>query len=250
MLIAKTELEWRYTPANFFEAPYHRQIDDYSLVADAGKVLVTLTMSSDSIDAGLQSRITKDLERLFRLRQLLVHRPFELDKSPTLYQHGTGRKRSISVALSGAEFLSVVGQADFLIHDASGEFVKDTKSERITEDTKFIESVLPKLASSATLNALLHSYNGAVADPANELVHLYEIRERLVQHYGKHAKVRRNLQISDKDWNRLNYLANVAPLKEGRHRGKHSELRNATAAELDEARKIARCLIEEFANQL
>ena len=38
--------------------------------------------------------------------------------------------------------------------------------------------------SSATLNTLLKSYNAAVSDLANELVHLYEIRDAVRKHYS------------------------------------------------------------------
>jgi hypothetical protein len=97
----------------------------------------------------------------------------------------------------------------------------------------------------------LNSYKAAVDDPANELVHLYEIRDALAGHYGGDAAARAKLGISEKEWKRLGILANDAPLKEGRHRGRHSKkLRHATAAELDEARKIARGWITAFADQL
>jgi SAM-dependent methyltransferase len=118
------------------------------------------------------------------------------------------------------------------------------------EHTKFINSVMPKLASSPTLNALLESYNAAVSAPANELVHLYEIRDALATRYGGEDEALRNLQFAEKDWKQLGYLANKAPLKEGRHGGWHLKLRHASADELDEARRIARHLIEAFANQL
>ncbi len=128
--------------------------------------------------------------------------------------------------------------------------MQDTKSERITEHTKFIDSVVSKIASSETLNALLESYKAAVADPTSELVRLNEIRDALAKHYGGDAEARRKLRITERDWKQLGTLANNAPLKEGRHRGRHSKLRHATRAELDEARRIARCLIEAFANEL
>jgi len=154
------------------------------------------------------------------------------------------------VAAIASEHLSTSNNPDVVIHNASGKRVQDSKSKRIAEHTKFIDSVAPKLASSATLNTLLQSYNAAVADPANELVHLYEIRDTLAKHYGTQTKARRKLGITDKDWKRLGYLANEAPLNEGRHRGRHSNLRNATAAELDDARSTARQLIACFANQV
>jgi hypothetical protein len=79
---------------------------------------------------------------------------------------------------------------------------------------------------------------------------LHEIRDALAKHYGGDAEARQKLRITEKDWKRLGTLANTAPLKEGRHRGKHSELRHVTAAELDQARKIIRCWIKAFTNQL
>jgi hypothetical protein len=142
------------------------------------------------------------------------------------------------------------GNLDSVLSDASGAAVRDAKSERIADHTKFIESLIPKLARSPHLMALLQSYQAAVDDPANELVHLYEIRDALKKHYNKDDETRRRLGISPKDWRRFGYLANDAPLKEGRHRGKHSNLRHATAAELDEARKISREWIEAFAKQV
>ncbi len=247
MATEKTELEWPYSPADFFEAPYRRQTDDYALVADNGMVRVTLSVPSDPIDAELQSRITKAIEGLFRIRQLQVHRSFALE-SARLHQHRTGGTSLIVMSPFEAT-LRPSGNLDSVQNDASGAVVRDTKSERIADDTKFIDSMTPKLAHSPQLMALLQSYKAAVEDPANELVHLYEIRDALSEHYGGDAEARQKLRITKTDWSRLGELANDAPLKEGRHRGGHPELRHATAAQLGEARKIARCLIEEFANQ-
>jgi len=94
------------------------------------------------------------------------------------------------------------------------------------------------------------SYNAAVSHPANELVRLFEIREKLSEHYGGDDEMRKRLRISTKDWTRFGTLTNDAPLKEGRHCGKHSNLRHATAVELDDARNIARGWIKAFADQL
>ncbi|PYJ44809.1 MAG: hypothetical protein DME85_14350 [Verrucomicrobia bacterium] len=187
MATTKTELNWQYSPPDFFEAQYRSQTDDYTLVADGGTVLVTLLTLSDPIDAGLHKRITQDVERVFRLQQVSVHRPFTLNAA-SVYQHHSDGTKAISVSAQGGEVLCAVGKGDFNIRNASGAIVQDTKAEGIAAHTEFIDSLIPKLARSA--------------------------------------------------------------MKEGRHRGRHSELRHATVDELDEARKIARRLIEAFANQL
>ena len=243
----RTELQWTYTPTDFFEVPYRRETDDYALVADGGIVRVTLRKPCDPIDAELQSRITKEVEGLFRLRQLQVQHPLQLKRGNVYHSRSDGTK-SILTGCDNA--LSFRTRLDTVHQHASGEVAHDSRAERIEENTKFIESLIPKLAGSETLNALLESYNEAVSDPKNELVHLYEIRDALSTHHGGDAEARQKLQIAEGEWKRLGYLANKAPLKEGRHRGEHSELRHATPAELNEARKIARSLIEAFANQL
>jgi hypothetical protein len=210
---------------------------------------ITLRTPRDAIDADLQNRITEEVEGVFRLWQLLVHRPFKVDAVSVRQRHSDGT-RSISVSAAGGELVSLVDQCDFVVHDASGAVVQDTNAQRIKQQTDFIDAVVPKLPNSPTLSALLASYNTAVDDGANELMHLYEIRDALAKHYGGDREARKKLRISKKEWKRLGILANTAPLKEGRHRGKHSALRRATAAELDEARKIVRGWIKAFAGQL
>jgi hypothetical protein len=249
MTTEKTELKFPYSPADFFEAQYRRATDEYVLVAVGGVVRITLSAPSDPIDARLQNRITKEVEGLLRVRQLLTHRPFHLNDA-SVYQHHSDGTKSISLCAAAGEFLSAVGQCDFVVRNASGAVVQDSKAERIEEHADFVDAVLPKVANSPILTALLASYNSAVNDPANELVHLYEIRDALRKHYGTDAETRRKLGITQKEWKRLGYLANDAPLNEGRHRGRHTNLRHVNAGELDEARKIARGLILSFANQV
>src|SRR5437016_2060775 len=205
MPIVKTELEGPYRPADFFEAPYHWQTDDYTLGANAGTVLVTLATPSDPIDAELQTQITKKVEGLFFARQLLVHRTFELESLRVCQRRSDGGKeRSLSftakLSLTAAfDYLSVSEQPNAIIHNASGTVLQDSKSKRITEHTKFIDSIISKLSSSETLDALLESYNAAVSDPAKELAHLYDIRDALIKHYGKADEARRRLGISVED---------------------------------------------------
>jgi len=131
------------------------------------------------------------------------------------------------------------GQVDFLLKDAEGNVVRDSKAERIAEHISLLDELAPKVPHSATLRSLLESYSQSIDDPNNELVHLYEVRDALSHHYGNEQAARNALAISKTEWQRLGILANVEPLKEGRHRGKHSHVkRQATSSELDEARSF------------
>lgn len=101
--------------------------------------------------------------------------------------------------------------------------------------------------SDATVAFLLISYNNSVNDPANELVHLYDIRDALKSRFGYWKKACTALGITQREWNRLGNIANDAPLKQGRHRGKNAEhLRDATGSELIDARNIAKNMIEGY----
>jgi hypothetical protein len=141
-----------------------------------------------------------------------------------------------------------VGQPDILTRDAASNVLRDTRAERIAGHNAMLDSIAPKLARSLLLRAMLDSYSHSIDDPANELVHLYEVRDALVAHFGDEQSARAALDISRAQWERLGVLANVEPLEQSRHRGKHRGLRDATAAELEEARSIVRKWIVAVAN--
>jgi hypothetical protein len=75
-------------------------------------------------------------------------------------------------------------------------------------------------AKDAVLASLLRGYHAAVRDPDNELVHLFEIREALTTRFEGETEARSVLGISSRSRSRFGRLANVEPLRQGRHRGK------------------------------
>jgi hypothetical protein len=92
---------------------------------------------------------------------------------------------------------------------------------------------------------MLRSFNNAINDANNELVHLYEIRDALAKKYGGEDGTRKVLRITSAQWSRLGELYNDPSIRQGRHRGKASHpLRDATEAELTEARGLAAAMIE------
>jgi hypothetical protein len=137
---------------------------------------------------------------------------------------------------------------DIRITDSIGAIVHDTKAARILEDTLILRTIALKASTSPTLGRMLESYGRSIEDPANALVHLYEIRDAVSAHLGGDIAARTRLKISLVDWKTLGRLANDEPIAEGRHRGKNESLRTATAKEIAEARTIGRRLIELFAD--
>jgi hypothetical protein len=64
---------------------------------------------------------------------------------------------------------------------------------------------------------------------------------------GSEKTAGNKLGVTTASWRLLRRLANDAPLKQGRHRGKMAGLlRHATAGELNEAREVAAFLINSY----
>lgn len=126
--------------------------------------------------------------------------------------------------------------------------IADTRAARIASETAFLDAFASAVDKEPLLRSLLESYSRAVGDPANELVHLYEVRDALSKYYRGERNARSALEIVAGEWDRLGRLANAEPVDQSRHRGKHTGgPRPATAEELAEARAIVKSWIEKFA---
>jgi len=124
---------------------------------------------------------------------------------------------------------------------------RDYKRGRRDRERAFGDAIARVLPSDPLLRKMLLSHQGAVEDPADELVHLFEILEALKTRFRSDRKAQEALGIDEAKWGRFCALTNDRRLQQSRHRGQHlGELRKATAAELTEARKIARELIEAY----
>jgi hypothetical protein len=248
MVAERTELEWTYRPTDFFEVPYTEPNLDYSWSIDKGKAVATLQFVQEPVDPVVEDHVEGYLRSVFLVRKMQTRREFYLDERATIYQYNAAGNKVIVLRASAPAHLTIKGgQPDILITAADGTMVVDTKAERIS----MLSTVASKAAQSPSLRRMLQSYSQSVSDPENELVHLYEIRDALHEHYGNNTKAKTALGIAHQDWQRLGNLASNEPLLQGRHRGKHlAGLRSATASELEEARTLASNWIMAFVRTL
>jgi hypothetical protein len=223
----RTELEWKYQPDDFFEAPYRYSDSEYELSVEGGRVIATLCVPQDPVNEELDARIRGQVEDLLLTRQIQVRRLYDL-QGPRIYQHVEGR-RNVVIQVPAAAVVVSVGQPDFIIRDAAGNIVRDSRAERIAEHTQQLYFITSKLAQSPELREMMKSYSRSIEDPSNELLYLYEIRDALSKHYGGEGEARVALSISNAEWKRLGRLANEQPLEQGRHRGKHLVGRRAAS---------------------
>lgn len=243
----RTELEWSFAPADMFDARRVFPFPEGELVVDGGTAVYALKTACDPVPFELRNRIIEEVEQVFSVRRLITRRAFRLG-GPDIVQHQLGGGRSIAVSVTEAVAVASVGHVDIVITDASGQVTFDSKKQRIADESAVILDLAPKALHSPVLRAMLESYGRAVDDPANELVHLYEIRDAASKHYGGEGSARDALEITKKEWQELGRIANEEPIAEGRHRGKQLQgLRPATPQELALAREIARLIVEKFA---
>jgi len=134
--------------------------------------------------------------------------------------HPDGRK-DITIFPEPIVITVSVGEPDIIVKDKDGNVISDSRHERIQKKQKLAELAEKYRQKDSVVASVLRSYNEAVNDPDNELVHLYEIRDAIAKHLGGESAAQSVLGISGKQWSRLGRLANDEPLKQGRHRGKN-----------------------------
>ena len=246
MAIEKTIVEWAYEPSSYFEGSVIFPEKTYDITLENGLASAILSTPQDPVPGELLQAITERLEIIFMTRQLYVHKPFKL-KGFSISQIQLDGSKSVHVNISdGVTAKSFTSQADVISTDKDGNVIYDSRATRITEQFTQVESILKKIKNIGLIKSLLGSYGRAVSDPSDELVHLYEIREALTKELGDKDNAVRLLGISKRKWDRLGILANKEPLEQGRHRGKHEVRRAASQHEIQEARDIARELIESY----
>jgi hypothetical protein len=243
-------LEWKFSPPDYFETPIEISRDDYTLIIADGRAEARIDDTLYTSNPSMREALHGALNDRFLGVQLLTHKGFELSKPMMTRVHPDGR-RDASVEVEGVRVVATVQPVDFQIVDKGGNVATDSKRARIEKEKTLADLISTYRASDGILASVLRSYSAAVGDPANELVHLFEIREALSGKFGGEMATRSALRISSSAWSRLGQLSNNEPLRQGRHRGKTGgALRDATDAELSEARGIARAMIQAYVGHL
>jgi hypothetical protein len=238
-------LEWNFTPKDFFEDEIQIVRDDYVMIIKDGKVEVRIRPQVYDKEHKMRDSLHQSLNAMFLGVQLLTHKPYKLSKASICRIHPDGRK-DVAIFTNRCVMKMMSGKVDLVQKDKDGNIIIDSRRDRIEKKRELAQ--LAELYSSDIVAAsLLASYQAAVNDPENELVHLYEIRDALSKLFKGEAPARTALGLGASEWSRLGQLANTKPLKQGRHRGKSAgELRDATESELAEARIIARTFVEAY----
>ncbi|WP_169981109.1 hypothetical protein [Tautonia rosea] len=241
-------LEGSYTPGDYFEGPVSLRGAGYTLTIDDGSIVATIDLPDPHVGQALRPEIEQAIGRVFDAQQVMTCRPHERTRLGMTRHHPDGRK-DVWVLAESIIAITSVHPIDFRVTNAEGQITCDSRAERLDARRQFREQCV-RHAGDPTLSKLLASLTRSVDDPPNALVHLYEVRDALKDHFDGEQEARPRLGITRADWSYLGKISNDEPVREGRHRGLHCELRPASEDELERARSIARQMIRAYTDHL
>lgn len=237
-------IEWIYSPADFFEEPLQIRHEHCELTIQDGKIVAKVDLGYGDPRPTLRDQLHAELNNRFIGAQLISAKPFKLSLA-SIYNEKPNGGRNIFVEVEDLIcMVSVCG--DIRIVGKDGIVIGDTRTERIKRMRSLGDLAAKYGRTDEVAKKILQSYNNAIDDPDDMLVHLYEIRDALAKRFGGDKRAIRELKI-EREWECLGTLANTKPLRQGRHRGRMlSGLRDATRAELDEAMVAAQTMIVNY----
>ncbi|HEY1965283.1 MAG TPA: hypothetical protein VGG59_10150 [Acidobacteriaceae bacterium] len=261
------EIEWRYSPSDFFPAPISEQLLDCDAKIAQGAAIACIDPELYESNPSLHTQLHQILDARCRVQQYKTGKAYDLDGGTLTEYHWNGHR-----AMHASSFMSSTSSmtVDFTVTDSRGKTIFDSAAERQRKKLKHEQKKLDLQQLDAQvaaaleqhyrkgshpenplLDSLLASHLSACSDPDNELVYLYELRDALAKRFRSESKARKILSVSNAEWSRFGRLSNNEPVSQGRHRGKFlGELRSATDEELVEARTFARRLLLGFLQYL
>ncbi len=239
-------IEWTFSPEDFFEEEIRIARDDYTMTIGRGKVEARVDPTLYAQGRELRDALHNHLNERFLGVQFLTHKEYSLSEASMCRFHSDGRK-DVTIFPHSIVSKTTFGTIDLIVKDKDGNIVSDSRRDRIEKKKRFANLSARFASTVQVANSILRSYQAAVRDPDNELVHLYEIRDAVSKAFSGKKHACQTLGLSTTDWRRLGDLANDRPIKQGRHRGKCvGALRDATEQELEEARMIAQTFVEAY----
>jgi hypothetical protein len=167
--VVEVQLEWEYTPENYFEEPIRINERGYEISIFDGIAFAKIDPAFHSQNAEIKDYLTSFIESKLQAIQIMSHRDFTLSKPSRSDLRSDGTK-NIFIEVEPLKIKVSVGPVDLKVQDKDGNIVSDTKQERLDKQRWFSEMVAKYRGLDGTLNQMLKSYQMAVKDPKNELV--------------------------------------------------------------------------------
>jgi hypothetical protein len=244
--IATTVLESTYKPDTFFEEKLDINLMGGSIVLESGKIRGEFPGELYDEGRDFRDKVQTFIARIFVSQQVKTLKDYSLSNMAMSREYPDGRRDCIGFPETVSATAIDGSSIDFVHKDSNGEIILDTKAERLSDQEEYRKKAAVLLETDEIMKKITGSLSAAISDRKNLFIHLEEIREVLKKEFGGEKETPKALGISAKDWNHFGKLANDDPLAEGRHRGKHLELRNASREEIGWALQFSKVLIEKY----
>jgi hypothetical protein len=243
-------LEGTYTPANYLEEPVELEGTDCTATITDCRIEVSFHEPELLPDADRQAAVSREVNQVFNTHMILTGRSAEVSALTLKRRRPDGKAESwVSVSVSSCLSEASVCSPDIITTDAGGNVVRDTKAERLADEKAFREQCL-RHAEDLLLKELMASFRQAIADPADQMMHFYEIRDALSRHFGGDKEARKVLGLTSKEWSDFGRITNDEPIEQSRHRGNHPVRRPATEEEMARIIDVARRMIRAYIDRL
>jgi len=244
---SRVMMEGTYSPADYLEEAVTLDRPDYTALIAGGRIEVTFRELEPLPDADHQAAVSREVGQVFHTRMILTCRPWEMTALTLKRRYPDG---SSVRWLSASDTLGLSDSLDMVATDSDGNVVADTNAERLADERKFREQT-QRHAEDPLLKDLIASFGRAVADPADLMTHLYEIRDALSKRrFRGENEAKKELGLTNSEWKDMGRIADHEPIEESRHRGSHPARRPATKEEQDRVFAVARRMIRAYLDHL
>lgn len=247
----KVVAKWTYTPNDYFDTEILIENENQSITIKDGVIELKLSESDDADVSETHSKYIGYVESFLMVGLLNKRKNYELRASTLTSTNADGSVSTFVKLTPASSTIEVALKISYRKMDKDGNVIFDSIEEEKKKQVELLNKIQTALNKDPLVKGLFESYKNSISDPENELVHIYEIRDALQNHFRSKSKALEKLNLTTKEWSDFGTICNEKPLKEGRHRGQmKGKLRNASKEELKLAREISIKMINAFIDYL
>ena len=131
------EIQWVYSPADFFDGKIERDCKGYSVEIKGGHVTARMSAAFYRPGGDFQHALAEELRSYFRLWQLDRRKVFEI-RGPSVHRVHPNGTTDLTIAVDDAVFVSEVATPNIISTDANG-VVHDARQEHFEAMRNLVE---------------------------------------------------------------------------------------------------------------
>lgn len=242
-------LAWRYSPPEILGDAFHHTTDDYTFTILDGAATVEVDGAIFDKDPKFQANASEILTGILDGPALSQRIAIQISAPSMTRKQADGSQILYvdldmgSIGVSVSEHLTILRNGVPIYDSESERLTKESSAaSKVTSESRILGARISKHHNDPLLTQLVMSYKASIANPENEFLRLYEIRDALGKRFGGEAKVCAALNVSGRGWGRFGTICNDGTISQGRHcgtSGSSAAIRSATSEEFQQVRNFA-----------